>query len=401
MSLKGIKKKIYTRVLHINVHLMSLFINKYNVKHPLKLLFTRSNENKKINSFNYNMSGSVPKIQIETENSSRPTIQIKNPISVSGIDVLRDSDDSASEASGSTVSAAAAPLKKTSLKNVKSKSKFNSEDYQSFVNNSKKKVGSDKDSGSGSESGSGSGSGSESGSETGSDYSDYSGSGDGSATKDKKDPKQEKQEILLKLLALEKKGVELTKRYSMGSKLSDLRFELELHQSSMETEMSVKFQQKMLMAAITGIEFANKKFDPIGAKLEGWSESVMDNLDDYESVFQRLHEKYKTRAELPPELQLMVTLAGSAFMFHITKSLFSSALPSGDNGLQNSEIMKNIAAAMSNPAGPPPKPNSNEISGPSMNLASMMKDDDSVSNSTVETSKEVKINDKGKRAINI
>jgi hypothetical protein len=380
---------------------MSLFINKYNVKHPLKLLFTRSNENKKINSFNYNMSGSVPKIQIETENSSRPTIQIKNPISVSGIDVLRDSDDSASEASGSTVSAAAAPLKKTSLKNVKSKSKFNSEDYQSFVNNSKKKVGSDKDSGSGSESGSGSGSGSESGSETGSDYSDYSGSGDGSATKDKKDPKQEKQEILLKLLALEKKGVELTKRYSMGSKLSDLRFELELHQSSMETEMSVKFQQKMLMAAITGIEFANKKFDPIGAKLEGWSESVMDNLDDYESVFQRLHEKYKTRAELPPELQLMVTLAGSAFMFHITKSLFSSALPSGDNGLQNSEIMKNIAAAMSNPAGPPPKPNSNEISGPSMNLASMMKDDDSVSNSTVETSKEVKINDKGKRAINI
>ena len=376
---------------------MAIFINKYNVKHPLNLLFTRSNENKKINSFNYNMSGSVPKIQIETENSSRPTIQIKNPISVNGIDVIRDSDDSASDASGSTVSAA--PVKKTSLKNVKSKSKFNSEDYQSFVNNSKKKVGSDKDSESASESGSESGSGS--GSESGSDYSDYSGSGEGSVTKDKKNPKQEKQEILLKLLALEKKGVELTKRYSMGSKLSDLRFELELHQSSMEIEMSVKFQQKMLMAAITGIEFANKKFDPIGAKLDGWSESVMDNLDDYESVFQRLHEKYKTRAELPPELQLMVTLAGSAFMFHITKSLFSSALPSGDNGLQNSEIMKNIAAAMSNSNGPPPKPNSNEISGPSMNLASMMKDDDSVSNSTVETSKEVKINDKGKRAINI
>jgi hypothetical protein len=36
-----------------------------------------------------------------------------------------------------------------------------------------------------------------------------------------------------------------------------------------------------------------------------------------------------------------------------------------------------------------------------MNLASMMRDDDSISNSTVETSKEVKINEKGKRAINI
>jgi hypothetical protein len=374
------------------------FIDKYNIQYPLKILFTRSNDNKKINSFNYNMSGSVPKIQIETENSSRPTVQIKNPVSVKGIDVIRDSDDSASDVSGSTVSAAT-PVKKTNLKNVKSKSKFNADDYQSFVNNSKKKAGSESGSDSGSESGSDSGS--DSGSESGSEYSDYSDSSDGSDTKEKKDPKQEKQEILLKLLALEKKGVELTKKYSMTSKLSDLRFELELHQGNMEKEMSVKFQQKILMAAVTGLEFANKKFDPIGAKLDGWSESVMDNLDDYESVFERLHEKYKTRAELPPELQLLVTLAGSAFMFHVTKSLFSSALPTGDNGLQNSEIMKNIAAAMSNSSGSQIKPNSKEISGPSMNLASMMRDDDSVSNSTVETSKEVKINEKGKRAINI
>lgn len=374
------------------------FVNKYNIKPPLNIIFTRSNDNKKIKSINYNMSGSVPKIQIETENSSRPTIQIKNPVSIKGIDVIRDPDDSASDASGSTISAAE-PIKKTSLKNIKSRSKFNSDDYQSFVNNSKKKVGSDKDSVSGSESCSeSSGSG---GSESGSEYSDYSDSSNDSDKKEKKDPKQEKQEILLKLLSLEKKGVELTKKYSMSSKLSDLRFELELHQSNMETEMSVKFQQKVLMAAVTGLEFANKKFDPIGAKLEGWSESVMDNLDDYESVFERLHEKYKTRAELPPELQLMVTLAGSAFMFHVTKSLFSSALPADNKGLQNSEIMKNIAAAMNNSSGPPPRPNSNEISGPSMNLASMMRDDDSVSNSTVETSKEVKISDKGKRAINI
>ena len=376
------------------------FIDKYNIQFPLNLLFTRSNDNKKINLSKYNMSGSVPKIHIETENSSRPTVAIKNPVSVKGIDIIRDSDDdSASDVSGSTVSAAP-PVKKTSLKNVKSKSKFNADDYQSFVNNSKKKEGSDKDSDSGSESSGSESSGSER-SESGSDYSDYSDSSDGSDTKEKKDPKKEKQEILLKLLALEKKGVELTKKYSMSSKLSDLRFELELHQGNMEKEMSVKFQQKILMAAVTGLEFANKKFDPIGAKLEGWSESVMDNLDDYESVFERLHEKYKTRAELPPELQLLVTLAGSAFMFHVTKSLFSSALPAGENGLQNSDIMKNIAAAMSNSSGSQMKPNSKEISGPSMNLAGMMRDDDSISNSTVETSKEVKINEKGKRAINI
>ena len=50
------------------------------------------------------------------------------------------------------------------------------------------------------------------------------------------------------------------------------------------------------MAAITGVEFLNKKFDPIGAKLDGWSESVMDNITDYEEIFKQLHEKYKEKA---------------------------------------------------------------------------------------------------------
>ena len=124
-------------------------------------------------------------------------------------------------------------------------------------------------------------------------------------------------------------------------------------------------QQKMLMAAVTGLEFANKRFDPIGAKLDGWSESVMDNIDDYETVFAKLHEKYKSRADLPPELQLLVTLVGGAFMFHVTKTMFSSAMPKGLNDTQSAEIMKNISSAMANP--PPPQVSnvsSKEIYGP-------------------------------------
>jgi hypothetical protein len=175
----------------------------------------------------------------------------------------------------------------------------------------------------------------------------------------------------------------------MNSSLSELKFEYELHKNEMEIEMSVKFQQKLLVAAITGLEFVNKKFDPIGAKLEGWSESVMDNLDDYENVFTKLHEKYKHRADLPPEIQLIVTLAGSAFMFHMTKSLFSSMMPANENP-KTSEIIKNMAYQ-----------NSSEISGPSTNFSSILKDSDSESSGSIETSKEVTVNQKGKRAINL
>jgi hypothetical protein len=380
---------------------MNDIIYKNNIKGPINILFPRSDKVKKKDFIDYNMSGLVPKIKVETENSSRPTVEIKNPINVSGIDIIKD-NDSDSNSSGSTIEPTRQQHKKISNKTSfksNSSSKFDAEDYQNFVNNSKTKNRnpnieesdeySDEDS-------------------ISDEYSDDSRS-DVSSDKGRKNSKQEKQEILLKLLALEKKGVELTKKYSMTSKLSDLKFELKLHQNNTEIELSVKFQQKILMAAVTGLEFANSRFDPIGAKLDGWGESVMENLDDYESVFMKLHEKYKNRADLPAELQLFVTLVGSAFMFHVTKTLFSSALPKGLNDTQSSDIMKNIAAAMANNKTQPiSNPNKLEtsykdISGPSFNLSKMLNKEDSESESSgsIETSKEVTVNEKGKRAINL
>ena len=382
---------------------MNEIAKKHKIKGPINLIFARSENSKKKETNHYNMSGFVPKIKVETEKSSRPTVQVKNPISVGGIDIIKDPDsDNESVESGSTIEPQPMVHHKSKKSSMKSNSKFNPDDYQNFVNSSKTKQKPDKDEDSESESGS---EGSVSGSGA-SDYSDYSDAGSEASTKSKKDPKLEKQEILLKLLALEKKGVALTKKYSMSSKLSDLKFELALHKNNAEIDVSVKFQQKLLMAAVTGLEFANKRFDPIGAKLDGWSESIMENLDDYETIFAKLHEKYKNRADLPPELQLMVTLVGSAFMFHVTKTLFSSAMPGGLNDLQNSEIMKNISAAMAQSAASKPDVSgvsTREISGPSMNLASMLREDDeeSMSSGSVETSKEVTINQRAKRAINL
>jgi hypothetical protein len=163
----------------------------------------------------------------------------------------------------------------------------------------------------------------------------------------KREIEKKKQEILIKLLALEKKGVTLTKTYSLKSSLDELEFEYETQKNEAEIEASIHFQQKILMAAVTGIEFLNNKFDPINAKLDGWSETVMDNIVDYEDIFRKLHEKYKSKADMPPELQLLVTLVGSGFMFHLTQSLFKTSLPGlGDVLKSNPDIMSNIMGAM-------------------------------------------------------
>ena len=80
--------------------------------------------------------------------------------------------------------------------------------------------------------------------------------------------------------------------YSMTSNLEDMRTEYYKLKKQRETENSVKFQRKILMAVVTGAEFLNNKFSPFDIKLDGWSESVNDNINDFDEVFEELAEKY-------------------------------------------------------------------------------------------------------------
>ena len=113
---------------------------------------------------------------------------------------------------------------------------------------------------------------------------------------------REKFKYLRKLEALEKKGVELSKKYSMESSLQEMMGEYETIMEEKTKQNSVKFQGNMLMAIINGIEFLNNKFDPFDIKLDGWSEQVQENINDYDDIFGELHEKYKSKASMAPEL---------------------------------------------------------------------------------------------------
>ena len=133
---------------------------------------------------------------------------------------------------------------------------------------------------------------------------------------------KEKFSYLRKLETLERKGVNLTKKYSMESNLSEMKGEYEMIISEKEKSNSVKFQAKMLMACVTGIEFLNNRFDPFDVKLDGWGESVNENVNDYDEVFAELHEKYKSKAQMAPEIKLLFMLGGSAIMTHMTNAMF-------------------------------------------------------------------------------
>ena len=146
--------------------------------------------------------------------------------------------------------------------------------------------------------------------------------------------KNEKIDLIYKFKKLEQQGIRTTMNYNMNSHLEDMRNEFIKLKKQREIDNSIKFQRKMLMACVTGIEFLNGRFDPFNVKLDGWSESVNENLNDYDEIFEELSEKYGGDSEMAPEIRLLFTLAGSAFMFHLSNTMFKSSIPGMDDVLR-------------------------------------------------------------------
>ena len=164
---------------------------------------------------------------------------------------------------------------------------------------------------------------------------------------------EEKKEILYQMNRLEAKGYKLPRNFTMQSDLEEMRAEYHRIVREKEIDASIRFQRKAMMFAVSGIEFLNTKFDPISAKLDGWSEQVHDTIDDYDDIFEELHDKYKGSGQkMAPELRLLLGVGGSAFMYHLTQSMFKQSktqLPGVEEVLRNNpELMKQFQAAAVN-----------------------------------------------------
>lgn len=158
----------------------------------------------------------------------------------------------------------------------------------------------------------------------------------------------EKREILYQLGRLESKGVVVSRRFTMSDPIEDMRAELDRLKLDREVDLSVRFQKRILMTCVNGIELLNKTFDPFGIQLEGWSDNVHDSICDYDEVLEDLHMKYRTRGSaMAPELKLLMMLGGSGVMFHMTASMFRKTnIPGLQDVLrQNPALMTQIQNA--------------------------------------------------------
>lgn len=165
--------------------------------------------------------------------------------------------------------------------------------------------------------------------------------------------KKEKADFLNKLQRLEQKGFPVSRRYTMDNNLDEIRDEYNRLVDARNLEASLRFQRQALMGIVTGLEWANGRFDPFDLKLDGWSESVHENVEDFDEIFEELYDKYKERGKMPPEARLMMSLAGSGFMCHVSNTFLRSRMPNVDDVLRsNPDLARQVAGAAASAAGP-------------------------------------------------
>jgi len=181
----------------------------------------------------------------------------------------------------------------------------------------------------------------------------------------------EKADLLNKISRLSKKGIATSARLTIYSDVEEIRTEYKRMTYGIEVDRSIKFQRRMLVACVTGLEFLNDKFDPFDLELNGWSQNMMENVDDYDGVFEELYNKYKTKVNVAPEIKLMLMVGGSAMMFHLTNSMFKAAVPNVSQVMkQNPELVRNMTEAVQRSV--PQGDGRRDMRGPGMDFGSLM-----------------------------
>ena len=153
---------------------------------------------------------------------------------------------------------------------------------------------------------------------------------------------KEKIEYLQKLRGLQRKKVKLTKDYNMSDNVEEMRCEYESVKNEKDAKNALILSRQILITCINLLEFGNKNYSPFQLHLDGWAESVNENLDMYDDIFLELHEKYKADVQMGPEVKLILMLVTGAISHHVSQ-LFCQRITKMSGGKSGSVGGSNMA----------------------------------------------------------
>lgn len=154
--------------------------------------------------------------------------------------------------------------------------------------------------------------------------------------------KRRKKRAMLKALESwhEKGLIKEMSRLNMESDFDEIEDEYESALEDKRKRDAVKIQGNWLITMVNTIEYGNTMFDPFGISLDGWGESISEDIDSYNEIFEELHAKYKG-GKMSPELSLLLRLGFSASVVHFSNKALSTAAPGFNDVIKQSpELMR-------------------------------------------------------------
>lgn len=138
----------------------------------------------------------------------------------------------------------------------------------------------------------------------------------------------------------EKGIIKTSSRFTMDSNYEEVEDEYEGALEDKRKRDAVRLQQNWMITAINTIEYGNSMFNPFDISLDGWGESVSEDIDSYSDIFEQLHDKYKG-GKMSPELALLLKLGFSASVIHFSNKALSNAAPGVSEIMRQSpELMR-------------------------------------------------------------
>lgn len=165
---------------------------------------------------------------------------------------------------------------------------------------------------------------------------------------------KEKAELIRKLDRFRKKGYFVYRHFDMNSELEDIKNEYENVKEEASLQRSLKRQKDVLITTSRLIEGAcsTELVQEYTGKLElkGWSQHIMENIDDFEDVMEDLHDKYSKMFSdgQYPEARLLWQIMNSAIMFHITNKYVEQMPNFGSLLNENPALAKEFSKATVN-----------------------------------------------------
>ena len=163
----------------------------------------------------------------------------------------------------------------------------------------------------------------------------------------------ERADLMFKLQRAARAGIQV-RTFGYSADIRDMRSEVARAKAEQDVTASIAFQRQILMTLCSGIEFANRKFSYFDLELDGWAESMMDDMGKFDNIFEKLHQKHAGRMNIPPEMQLVLAIGGSAMTWHLVKTMTKGS--GGKTKRQRPKQVQSSSSEDSSRRGPPPPP---------------------------------------------